>query len=315
MENLIYSLNATLPVFLTIVVGWLLRRQGMLTDEFVAVANRLNFQVTLPVMLFCDMVEMDLRSVFDLGFFLFCLVATTLCFFTIWGASHLFMKEKNLVGSFVQGSFRGSSAVLGTAFIQNIYGTAGMAPLVIMASAPLYNLFSVLVLTFEGQGLTGSAGQKMKKALGDIVTNPLILGIAAGAGFALSGIQMPQIVGKTLSNIAAMSTPLALVAIGAGFELRSARARLGPTLVGSFIKLVAQTTIFMPVAIVLGFRGQALIAILVLLGAPTTPSSYIMAQNMNNDGVLANSLVVCTTLFSSLTVTGWIFLLRALGVV
>ena len=77
--------------------------------------------------------------------------------------------------------------------------------------------------------------------------------------------------------------------------------------------VVAQTTIFMPVAIVLGFRGQALIAILVLLGAPTTPSSYIMAQNMNNDGVLANSLVVCTTLFSSLTVTGWIFLLRAAG--
>ena len=71
----------------------------------------------------------------------------------------------------------------------------------------------------------------------------------------------------------------------------------------------------MPIAIALGFRNYDLIAFLIMLGAPTTVTSYIMAANMNNDGILASGIVVLTTLLSAVTLTTWIFILRVMGMI
>ena len=54
-------------------------------------------------------------------------------------------------------------------------------------------------------------------------------------------------------------------------------------------------------------------AVLIMLGSPTTVSCYIMAKNTGNDSVLTSSIIVLTTLLSSVTLTGWIFVLRSLG--
>lgn len=90
-------------------------------------------------------------------------------------------------------------------------------------------------------------------------------------------------------------------------------AKLKPTLAASFIKLVAQPMVLLPVALAMGFEGEKLIGILIMLASPTTPSCYIMAKNMGNDGTLTASIVVVTTLLASFTLTGWIFLLKTLG--
>ena len=79
------------------------------------------------------------------------------------------------------------------------------------------------------------------------------------------------------------------------------------------IKLAAQPLLVLPAALALGFDGEKLIGILIMLASPTTPSCYIMAKNMGNDGTLTASIVVATTLLASFTLTGWIFLLKTLG--
>jgi len=71
--------------------------------------------------------------------------------------------------------------------------------------------------------------------------------------------------------------------------------------------------IFLPLAVWMGFRNEELVALLILTGAPTTVSSYIMAKNMGNDGVLASGIVVMTTLLSSVTLTFIIFVLKNLA--
>ena len=38
-----------------------------------------------------------------------------------------------------------------------------------------------------------------------------------------------------------------------------------------------------------------------------------MAKQMGNDAVLANGIIVLTTLLSAVTLTGWIYLLRTLA--
>lgn len=314
MENFIYSVNVTFPIFLVMVIGYILRQIGMLNENFVTVANRFNFKVTLPFMLFRDISSVDIRAVFDVKYVLFCAVVSTVSFWLIWGGSKLFLKEQSMRGAFVQASFRSSAAVMGLAFIQNIYGTSAMGPLMIVGAVPLYNIFSVIVLTFEGeQSEEIDKKQKIKEACINIAKNPIILGILTGLVAALLRIDFPVVIDKTINNVAQMATPLALITIGAGFEGRKALAKIKPTIAASMIKLVIQPLIFLPVAAWMGFTGEKMIAILIMLASPTTPSCYIMAKNMKNDGTLTASVIVMTTLLAAFTLTGWIFLLKTMG--
>ena len=316
MENFIYSVDATFPIFLVMVIGYILKQIGMLNDNFVTVANRFNFKVTLPFMLFRDISGVDIRAVFDIRYVLFCALVSTACFWIIWGGVKLFLKDQSMRGAFVQASFRSSAAVMGLAFIQNMYGSSAMGPLMIVSAVPLYNIFSVIVLTFEGAH-SGEVDpkQKIKAACINIAKNPIILGILAGLIVGLLGIDFPVIVDKTVNSVAQMATPLALITIGAGFEGRKAIKKLKPTLAATFIKLIGLAAVFIPVGVALGFRNQELVAALIMLASPTTVTSYVMAKSMDNDEVLSSSIVVLTTVLSSVTLTGWIFILRTLGLI
>lgn len=314
MENFIYSINVTMPIFLVMVIGYILKQIGMLNDHFVTVANKFNFKVTLPFMLFKDIAGVDIKAVFDIKYVLFCAIVSTICFWVVWGTAKLLVRDKTIRGAFVQSSFRGSAAVMGLAFIQNIYGSSAMGPLMIVSAVPLYNIFSVIVLTFEANDSTNiDKKAKIRQAGMNICKNPIILSILAGLIVGLLGIQFPTLVNKTISNVAQMATPLALITIGAGFEGRKALAKIAPTMVASTIKLVLQPLVFLPVAAWMGFSGEKMIAILIMLASPTTPSCYIMAKSMNNDEVLTASVIVTTTLMAAFTLTGWIFLLKTLG--
>ena len=315
MENLIFSINVTFPIFLVMVLGYFLKQIGMLDEHFVTVANKFNFKVTLPFMLFRDISSVDIRGCFDPGYVLFCAVVSTICFWVTWGLTRAFLKDKSMRGAFVQASFRSSAAVMGLAFIDNIYGSSAMGPLMIIGAVPLYNIYSVIVLTFEAcEDETGGKDTgKIKQAFFNILKNPIIIGIVLGLAASLLRVDFPVLIDKTVENVARMATPLALIALGAGFEGRKALAKIKPTLISAFIKLIGQAAVFLPIAAALGFRGEKMIAILIMLASPTTPSCYIMAKNMKNDGVLTASIIVATTFLAAFTLTGWTYLLKMLG--
>lgn len=312
MENLIFSLNATLPVFLVMVTGGILGKLGFLPKEFCKASDKLTFKVTLPIMLFLDMADVDMAHDFEPKFVLFCFGATLISILVIWALARTFMRDKTIIGEFVQASYRSSAAVLGVAFIQNIYGDAGMAPLMILGSVPLFNIFAVLILMIESPQEQHEAPRPAQLLYG-VITNPILLGIIAGTIFSLLPVELPVIAEKTLDSLASLTTPLALLSIGASFEGPKALKKAGPTLVAALIKTVGLSAIFIPCALALGFREKELIALLIMLGSPTTPSSYVMAKNMGHEGVLTASAIAATTLLSALTLTGWIFILHGGG--
>ena len=316
MSDFLFSLNVVLPIFLVMVLGTVLKNIGMLDEHFVKVANKFNYNVTLPFMVFRDLSRVDIREEFDIKFVLFCAISTTICFWLVWAGAKLFLKEKTMRGAFVQASFRSSAAVMGLAFINNIYGPSAMGPMMIIGAVPLYNIFSVLVLTFEANDEnTDKDFGKIKKACINIAKNPIIISIVLGVVVALIGIDFPEVVNKTVNSVSSLATPLALIGLGAGFEGRKALAKIKPTVAASMIKLVIQPLVFLPVAIWMGFSGEKIIAILIMLAAPTTPSCYIMAQNMKNDGVLTASIVVMTTFLAAFTLTAWIYIFKMMAII
>ncbi len=311
MENLIFSLNTTVPIFLMMVLGYVLHEIGWMDDEFASKLNRFVFKVPLPLLLFGDLATVDFDRVWNVKFVLFCFGATVVSIAISAGISCLW-KDRSLRGEFIQASYRSSAAILGIAFIQNIYGTAGMAPLMIIGSVPLYNIIAVLVLTLFKPGQSGLDKGVIRKTLKGVVTNPIILGIAAGLIWSLLRLPMPKIMGKLVSEVAGVTTPLGLMAMGAAFDIRKAFTKAGAA---AFIKLVGFCALFLPAAVRLGFRQEELVAILVMLGSATTVTCFVMAKNMGHEGVLSSSVVMLTTLFSAFTLTGWLYILRSLGLV
>ena len=179
MENLIFSLNATLPVFFTMVLGMVFRRVNLLDDHTVSKLNKFVFNAALPVLLFQDISGANFYEVWNTKFVLFCLAATVLSISIAVGLSFL-MKDRTKQGEFIQSSYRSSAAILGIAFIQNIYGNSGMAPLMIIGSVPLYNAMAVVVLSFFKPNRGKMDKKLLLNTLKGIVTNPIIIGIVSG---------------------------------------------------------------------------------------------------------------------------------------
>lgn len=321
MESLVFSLNATIPIFLTMVMGYVLKQMKLMDDHFVKILNSFNYKVSLPALLFLDLYQSDFYEVWDTWYVLFCFLATLTCIIVIWVLAELFYKDKTILGEFVQASYRGSAAVLGLAFIQNIYGQATVTPLMIIGTVPLYNLMAVVVLSFTDPTKLGADGKQkldratVKKSLIGILTNPMIISISLGLIASLIRLPIPKILVKTTANFSVLASPLALIGLGAGFEGKKALKKIKPTLVASCIRLMIQPAIFLPLAAHMGFRDEKMVALLIMLGAPTTASCYIMAKNLNHEGVLTSSVVVTTTFLSALTMTFWLFVMRSLGLV
>lgn len=316
MDNFLYSINTTLPIFLVMALGWILRQSRMLNDNFVGVANKFNFNVTLPVLLFHDLASVNLKEVFNFKYVLFCALASSLSFWGIWGGVKLLIKDKSIRGAFVQASFRSSAAIMGIAFIENLYGASVMGPLMIIGAVPLYNIYSVLVLTIEADAPNGTNNTaKLKEAFVNILKNPIIIAIICGLFTSYFHLTFPTIINKTINSIAQIATPLALIVLGAGFEGKKALSKIKPTLMASLIKLVILPAVILPIACALKFGGEEMIGILAMVAAPATPSCYIMAKNMHNDGVLTASIIVLTTLLAAFTMTAWIFILKTLQII
>ena len=314
MENLIFSLNATIPIFLMMLLGMLFRKLGWMDEVFAAKMNKFVFLVPLPVLLFEQLATVDFSEVWDIKFIIFCFVVTAISI-TISTLISLLWKDRSIKGEFIQATYRSSAALLGIAFIQNIYGTAGMAPLMIIGSVPLYNIMAVVVLSVFKPGNNSFDKALVKKTLKGIVTNPIIIGIVAGFVWSALKLPMPSILHKTVSSIGATATPMGLMSMGATFEMKKATSKMKPTLVAVFMKLVGFCVVFLPMAALLGFRNEEMIAILVMLGSATTVSCFVMARNMGHEGTLSSGVIMMTTLLSAFTLTMWLDVLRSFGLV
>ncbi|WP_022753993.1 AEC family transporter [Butyrivibrio fibrisolvens] len=319
MENLIFSLNATLPIFSLMILGYFFNKIGLIDEKAASWMNKFVFKAALPVLLFEDLATQDFTGTWNGKFVFFCFVVTMVSIAGIYLLSRVLIKDTAKRGEFVQGAYRSSAALLGIAFIHNIYGesSSGMAPLMILGSVPLYNIFAVIILMFtaEDNGECQNSKTIFKKTAKGILTNPIILGIVAGLLWSLFQIPMPKIGESIINNLAKLATPLGLMSMGATFDFKKAAKDVKPALTATFIKLFLLVAIFIPVAISFGFRGEQIVALLVMLGSATTVSCFIMAKSMGHEGTLSSSIIMMTTFGCSFSLAFWLFLLKTFGII
>ena len=314
MDNLVFSLNATVPIFLMMILGLFFNKIGWMDEKFANKMNKFVFRVPLPVLLFGDLAVVDIKEAWDTKFVIFCFIITLISITIAIGISCL-LKDRSIQGEFIQGAYRSSAALLGIAFIQNIYGNTRQAPLMIIGSVPLYNVMAVITLSLFAPGGGKLDTAKLIRTLKGIATNPIILGILTGMVWSLLHLPMPTILNTAVDNLGKTATPLGLMAMGGALKFGKAFARPKPLIACSFLKLVGYEAVFLPLAVLLGFSHDMLVAIIIMLGSATTVSCYIMAKNMDYDGDFTSGVVMTTTLLSSFTMTIWLYICKSLGLI
>ncbi len=312
LNNLIFCLNATVPIFSLILLGMFLRKIQLVDDAFTARLNTLVFRVCLPALLFHDMYRTDYRTNWNTAYVVYCALATLASILICTGISYL-LKDRSIQGEFIQTSYRSSATILGIAVVQNLYHNVGMAPLMVIGAVPIYNIAAVIILEMYRPGRGKLNAALLRKTLRGILTNPIILSILLGFAWSLLRLPLPAVGDTTLDYVGRCATPLGIIAMGASFRWEKARQSAGPALLSTFIKLFGLCALFLPLGVHLGFRKDLLVAAIVMCGSSSTISCFVMAKGMGHKGDLTISTVMLTTLLSAFSLTFWLFILKSHG--
>ncbi len=324
MTDLLFALNATAPVVLMVLIGYFLKRLGLLDAGIARVLNKLVFRVFLPVMLFLNIYKIERLADVDFLFVGYAIAATLVLFAIFLVAVLFFTKENAKRGALLQASFRANYALVGIPLASSLFGAEGAIAATVLSAflIPVFNVLAVVSLCV----FSSDKKPSVKKILVGIVKNPLIQSIAVG--FLALGVRALFVAGqiafrlsdiepiyKTLNSLSSVATPLALLVIGAQFEL-SAIPELKKHIVFGVVarNLIAPLLGIGAAYLIGGFNGAHFATFVAVFCTPVAVSSVPMAQEMGADVSLAGQLVVWSTVFSAVSIFLASYLLKMLGV-
>ena len=327
MENLLFTLNAILPIILPILLGYGLKRMHFFSENFLTEANKLVFKILIPILLFSNLYLADLREI-DWAFVGYAAGAILVLFLLGMGIV-LFVPNRKQKGVILQASFRSNYAIIGIPLATALGGAiAGAEASVIAAvSVPLFNILAVVALSIydheEGQKIS------VKNILVKIVTNPLIIGVACGLvvcaiqmGINATGANVKvflndymKFIPDTITSLAKLATPLALIVLGGKFEFRAVKSLWKQLTLAVSMRLVIVPAIALLVGFFIGFQSSTQFAILIaVFASPIAVSSAPMAAQMGQDEELAGQIVVWSSALSAFTLFIIIMICAANGI-
>ena len=309
-ENFIVCLDAVLPIFALVLLGYWAKRLGMLNRGDVARMNKVFFRFFMPVMVFYNLYTSDLSAAVKPALLVYTFAGVILVFLLALLLVQRIEPERSRRGVIVQGLFRSNQVVIGLPVVASLMGEGNIAPTVILTATvvPLFNALSVIILEVYG-------GQRTKpgKLVLDILKNPLIIGSVVGILFLVFGWRLPVPVATTAKQLAQAASPVMLFLLGAFLQLDGLRHDLRAVLWVSAGRLLIVPAIVLLPAVLLGFRGVDLASLIPVFASSTAVASFTMAQQMGGDAELAGNIVVATSALCALTLFFWCFLFKSLG--
>ncbi len=312
MESLKLSFDAIAPIFLLMLLGYVLKCLKVCDKKGFDLINKLVFKVFLPTLLFYNIYKTETANVFDIKLVVFTIIGVLCVFVLGYFAVFALTKDNSKRGVMLQGFFRTNFAILGIPLVSYICGeeAEGLASLMVAVVVPMFNILAVIALE---RFRDGSGKPNISKLLRGMAKNPLIIGCAIGLLFFWLDIKLPYVIEKAAGDIGSVSTPLAIIALGAGFEFSGIGDQLKEISVVILARLVIIPLVVLTAAILYGFSGEALACLLITFGGPIAVSSFPMAQQMDGDERLAAQIIVISSALCLFTLFIWIFGINYLG--
>ena len=313
MTNLVFSINAVLPLFIIMVVGFVLKWRGFIGDDFVESGTKVCFYVAIPCLLFLNIMQSNITEAFDARLTLLCVGGMLIYVALLRLIIPHFIKNVASSSAFIQSCFRSNYVLLGLPFINNLVGQPGLAKAgaVMALTIPLFNVLAVVILTENQQ----QGGNRLRMLLKHIATNPLIISTLLGIAASLLPLKLPLLLERPLSTISDMAMPLALFTLGASIHFGGEMTKMRLALSASLLKLVIAPLAAILIACRLGFDAVQIAVTLAIFAAPPAVACFPMAFQMGADHQLTSLTVVLGTGLSALTMFAFVYVLRVIGMV
>ncbi len=312
MENLILAFTVVAPLLIYMIIGAALRQSGVIEERNMRSANNIIFYVTLPLMCYRAVAASDLETMFDTPFLLYMAIAILVVFAITALLVPVFSKDNRRRGVLILGIFRSNDAIFGLAVAAALLGedNLGMMSIGISLCVPLYSLLSVIAMEhYRGEQV------RFGKVLLRIVTNPIILGCAAGFLVNLLNIELPTVLQKPVDGLASVTSPLAFVLLGGTISFSAVKKNRAAITTVSLLRLLLIPIIVVGSFLLLGFRGEFIVVTLIIFGAPVAMVTYTMSVAMQADDELAGTLVAVTSVLSIVTMFFFIFFLKQFALI
>lgn len=310
MKNLIFSLNAVLPLVFLMFLGGFLRKINIFDKDFLNKANNFVFKVLFPVFLFNNIYASKVSEEINLKFIIFVVIISIAFVGILVAIIPKYEKDNRNRGVLIQGLYRGNTTLFATALISNIFGNEGLAIVTTLVAiiVPIYIFVTVIILD-----LFTDKKQNFKKTIISILINPLIIGSFLGIIASVFQIKLPSALEKTIADIAKSTTPMALMVLGGGIETNNIRKNIKYLVFAAAGKLFIIPAIATLTAIFFGYRGVELGALLSMTAPPTAVTSYTLAKQHDCNYELAGQIVFFTTLISPFSIFLFIFVFKTFG--
>lgn len=288
-----------LPVFLLILLGYILARRGMLDVQANKALGALAFKIFMPMVLFTGMLHAPLHH----GLNITLLAAYFIPALAIFALVNLWVHRRlgQPTASGLTAAF-GNNALIGIAMVSGLFGNQG-----------LVLLFTILavhsLLLFSAQSLYDSfAGNEpfQPSVLVASLANPMIIGLLLGAALNLTDVTLPGWSMKLASWLAQAALPCALMVLGAnlsGFQLRPGVQALGVTLA----KLFALPVLVLTTCVMLNIGGVPR-GVLVLMAANPSGVNVLGFARTQQDRHTTSSAICLSTLLSMVTLPLWLWI-------
>lgn len=309
MQSLELSARIILPLCILMAVGYLVRRRGICDERASDNLNKLVFHVFLPCNLFCSAYKGGVSST-DPLFVLYTAAAVIISILLLCIIVPRFVKDNSRGGVIVQGIFRSNASIFGVTLASSLCAQTdlGLIAVLLTVIVVLYNTGSVIVL----ERFNRTSAKKRSMFL-SVIKNPSVIGVLAGLAVYLCGIEIPEILYKPVSTLSGLTGPISFLMLGMSFSLKSVLHNRRALIFSVLGRLIIMPGIWITLAVLLGWRGAPIAALISILAAPTAISSYPMARQMGGDHALAGEIVAFTSVFSMLTLFIWIFAASALN--
>ena len=309
-NNFIVCLDAVLPIFGLILLGYAAKCMGLLDRDDVRKMNKVFFRFFLPVMLFYNIYSSDLSTAVQPALVAYALGGTLLIFFVSLVLVRRLEPERSRRGVIVQALFRSNLVFIGLPVVESLMGAENVGPVVLLIATvvPLFNVLAVIVLEYYGGERT-----RPGRLVLDILKNPLLLGSVAGFLALVVRLKLPLPLQTLARQMSQASSPVMLFLLGAFLQPASLKQDRRTVLWVSAGRLLIVPALLLFPAILLGWRGVKLASLIPVFAASTAVNSFTMAQQMGGDAELAGNIVVATSALCSLTLFFWCFLFKSLG--
>ncbi|MBR3691545.1 MAG: AEC family transporter [Clostridia bacterium] len=315
MENILFAAGAVFPLFVMVMIGQGLGKSGWFDPEYVKKTNRFVFKICLPVMLFRSIQQNEISLTENLRLILFAEAALLVLVVLSVALVPLFVRQNARRSVLMQMIWRTNCLIFGLPVAINIFGEAGAAPMALIMAAviPMFNIYSVIILAVFDVKNEGHI--EIGKTLLSIVKNPLIIASLLGLAASLADIRFPAMIDTALTYLANIASPLALICLGANLTVREGRPPKGILICGLLLRLVLVPVAAMTAAVLFGFRGAELGALLLLFASPMAVTGYVMSAEAGADAALAARYVFYSTLLVCLSMFFFILIFRNFGLI